>query len=897
MFKKIIKIIILTLIIFLNCTVFAESNDSKLVKHRYDNIYAVYDGNDRVHLYYAQRYTLNDVTAYCIEPGLGIETDTYTSTDDWSITSLNSEVRNYVRLIAYYGYDYPNHNTMKYYLATQELIWRKIEGREVYWVEGESVDSPRINIDNEKNVILSLIENHTKSPSFDNQTIEVTLGKENIIKDENNVLNDYEIYSSDIPNTQIVGNELKIITQSILKDAQIKLIKKHYTNSVALIYHSGNNQKLIRAGILDPVVALSQVKINIKARVKVYKIDQRFHFIVKQKGIKFKIKNTNTNTYLCEYDDCIYQTNNQGYFLTDSLDEGNYQIEELEDQNFYGYTWNRNPITFTIDKNSPFKYENNDAILEINFPNVQVRGNITVNKLGEVAKIKNGEVTYEYIPLSNVKFKLYAGKDIYSSLGNLVEPVGSGLRIFETINGSYFIGNLYLGDYCLIELSTTDNYQLNEEPYCFELAYKDKYTDIIEANITIKNYLKKGHFELLKKDKLTNNPISNTKIAIYTEEGALAYSGLTDDNGKLFVQNLPLGKYYYKELTASEGYILDETKHYFEITENDQTITEELTNNPITGTFQFQKIDYETNMPLSNTTIGIYNEKDELIYQATTDEEGGIVIENISYGKYYFIELIAPEGYILDGTKHYFEVKEQNVLIKANMTNEKIKVPNTFLNDNELVYLVSILLIVVAVLLIRSKRIFLKVLGILLITISITIPIYRHEKEVTFTKTIHAETKKYITNTSQNQTSEIKESTSKQIYHYVAVLEIPSINLKQGLVGKYSKYNDVKYNIQIIEGSNLPNVQNSNLILAAHSGNSPVSYFKDLAKLKDNEEVYIYYEGNKYTYKINKHYEVKKTGSIDIERDGTTNAITLITCKDNDYQIVYLGYLINKEIY
>ena len=71
---------------------------------------------------------------------------------------------------------------------------------------------------------------------------------------------------------------------------------------MALIYHSGNNQKLIRAGILDPVVALSQVKINVKAKVKVFKTDQKFHFVVKQKGLKFKIKNIDTNEYLCEYD-------------------------------------------------------------------------------------------------------------------------------------------------------------------------------------------------------------------------------------------------------------------------------------------------------------------------------------------------------------------------------------------------------------------------------------------------------------------------------------------------------------------------------------------------------------------------------------------------------------------
>ena len=95
----------------------------------------------------------------------------------------------------------------------------------------------------------------------------------------------------------------------------------------------------------------------------------------------------------------------------------------------------------------------------------------------------------------------------------------------------------------------------------------------------------------------------------------------------------------------------------------------------------------------------------------------------------------------------------------------------------------------------------------------------------------------------------------------------------------------------------MPDVINSNLVSAAHSGNSRVAYFKDLINLKNGDEVFIYYNGTKYIYKINNHYEVIKTGYIDLERDKTINAITLITCKDDDYQIVYLGYLISKELY
>ena len=153
MIKKILKLL-LTIALFIMCNyTYADINDSTLVKNRYDNVYAVYDAPDRVHIYYAQRYTLNGITAYCIEPGLGIDTDIYSSTEDWQITNLTSELRNKIRLIAYYGYDYPNHNTMYYYLATQELIWKEITKRSIYWVNGEDVNAPKIDIEREKNII------------------------------------------------------------------------------------------------------------------------------------------------------------------------------------------------------------------------------------------------------------------------------------------------------------------------------------------------------------------------------------------------------------------------------------------------------------------------------------------------------------------------------------------------------------------------------------------------------------------------------------------------------------------------------------------------------------------------------------------------------------------------
>ena len=87
-------------------------------------------------------------------------------------------------------------------------------------------------------------------------------------------------------------------------------------------------------------------------------------------------------------------------------------------------------------------------------------------------------------------------------------------------------------------------------------------------------------------------------------------------------------------------------------------------------------------------------------------------------------------------------------------------------------------------------------------------------------------------------------------------LAIKKINLKQGLVSKNSYYNNVNRNIEIIKASSYPDKENGNVILAAHSGTSSISYFKNLYKLEINDEAKIYYKNKVYTYKVNNMNEM-----------------------------------------
>lgn len=198
------------------------------------------------------------------------------------------------------------------------------------------------------------------------------------------------------------------------------------------------------------------------------------------------------------------------------------------------------------------------------------------------------------------------------------------------------------------------------------------------------------------------------------------------------------------------------------------------------------------------------------------------------------------------------------------------------------------------------------VLGILLIFLSVSYLIFYHFSNEKLNQIEDDKIEEFF----EIKNSEIEEVVEENIeqpkeeqktidYDYIAVLEIPKINLKRGLVSKDSKYNNVNYNIKIVDGSLMPYVKNGNLILAGHNGSAYISFFKNLYKLDINDSVYVYFDGIKYEYKIANIYDVNKTGTVSISRDRNKTTITLITCKkySNDKQTVYIGYLNSEEPY
>ena len=134
-------------------------------------------------------------------------------------------------------------------------------------------------------------------------------------------------------------------------------------------------------------------------------------------------------------------------------------------------------------------------------------------------------------------------------------------------------------------------------------------------------------------------------------------------------------------------------------------------------------------------------------------------------------------------------------------------------------------------------------------------------------------------------------------YNYIGTLEIPKINLKRGFLNLESPYNNVNRNVTLIENSTMPDVNNGNIILAAHSGNCWVCYFDKLYKLSIGDKASINYNGYKYNYVLKNVYNVAKTGTVEVKRNPSKTVLTLITCTHNSdtEQTVYIFELTKKE--
>lgn len=163
---------------------------------------------------------------------------------------------------------------------------------------------------------------------------------------------------------------------------------------------------------------------------------------------------------------------------------------------------------------------------------------------------------------------------------------------------------------------------------------------------------------------------------------------------------------------------------------------------------------------------------------------------------------------------------------------------------------------------------------------------YLSSKEITGEPSIEEATEEVVTNKEPHP-------------DVIGVLEIPSIGFRREFYKIDSPHNNVEENIAVMASSTMPDIIGGNLIIAAHSGTGWKAFFNGLINVREKDNIYVYYDGYKYTYKVNKIYNEDKTGSIHVSKESGKTAITLTTCNrvDKGKQLIVMGEQVDIGVY
>ena len=211
---------IMLLIVFLLSFLLFKNNVFSLTIEKENTNYFYSINNNYVAL---SIYKDNDKQLYCLQPDLKVTTLDYDSFEYINNSDLTIQEVIYIKEVIYFGYNYTGHEDIKYFLATQELIWEKITDYEIDWHIQNGKFFKKIDIETEKSEILKLVNESKKLPSFSNTKHKIPINEEYILVDENNIINKFEPMDKNIT---IKDNTLKILSKEEIyneKDRNINI--------------------------------------------------------------------------------------------------------------------------------------------------------------------------------------------------------------------------------------------------------------------------------------------------------------------------------------------------------------------------------------------------------------------------------------------------------------------------------------------------------------------------------------------------------------------------------------------------------------------------------------------------------------------------------------------------
>lgn len=285
--------------------------------------------------------------------------------------------------------------------------------------------------------------------------------------------------------------------------------------------------------------------------------------------------------------------------------------------------------------------------------------------------------------IQNVAFGLYAAEELKAADGSVIPADGLLEVVFCKADGTAaFQKDLPFGKYYVKEVATDQHYILSGEKYPVEFTYQGQDTEVVHISVhegnAIENELIRGKISGIKVDT-DGKALEGAVIGLFsvgteefTKETALMVT-TSDKDGAFAFEDVPYGRWIVREIASPEGYVLNEALHYVSVTEDEEVIEVELINKQIKGSVRLTKVDAEyPENKLTGAVFELYadtdgnkelSDKDTLLGEVPEITEGIYQMDGLLYGGYFVKEKTAPEGFKLDETAYYFEIREDGAIV------------------------------------------------------------------------------------------------------------------------------------------------------------------------------------------------------------------------------------------
>lgn len=584
---------------------------------------------------------------FCIDSAVPANTE-----DGYSAETYIGEKKDLLSKVAYYGFTQSD-QSYKNFATTQLLIW-EVLGEQLEWTSLPNYWS-------ERDVILAKVRKHDTQPSWDTQTITLIEGQEFEQADTNSVTDMLNI-TSNATGIQVTksGNTLKLKADKNSKSGEIMFSKvPDSALGTSILYKKADRQSLVDFYLQD--TGKAKLKVNVKklGGVRVKKIDPQTNKALPNTTIKFEYGNT-TKTVV---------TDANGIAELVGIPEGTQvKISELLAPSGYHNIGEVKTTTIQPSETTELIFNNNKQI-------------------GTVKLTKSGQEFGASMPNDNYTLK----EALYGIYNSSDERVG---ELITDEKGYAESSSLSLGQYYLLEEKAPSGYLLSEEKLPFEIKYAGQDVAVTNTEVQAVDVEQKGTAKLIKEDAETGDiaqgkaTLDGAVYELYRSSDDKLVDTVTIENGQAQSDDLLLDSYYWLEKEAPTGYLLDKEKHAFDLTYNSEAevadVTVTVKEQVIKEKIKVIKCDEVTKEPIKNNAA-TFKLKDlqtgEFIenggqLEFMTDQSGEFVTDDLPFGEYELIEIIAPTNYQrkMEPTKITIDGKH-NGIVEVKIMNTEIPKP------------------------------------------------------------------------------------------------------------------------------------------------------------------------------------------------------------------------------